>query len=109
MEERINMLIQFVAKHHVFDENKYPELKDATPDEIVRFAIKHSALHFSKAAGKVATVSESVDHGGDIDAEELKKNISKTIVNALRLAEVIGMTGEDIIQRIEKQYSDKLE
>lgn len=109
MEKYFDTLIEFVTKHNIFNEKKYPELAGATQEEIFRFAVKHSALHFSKVAGKVAAVSESVDHGGVTDVEELKKSISKTVVNALRLAEVIGMTGEEIIQRIEKQYSDSID
>ncbi len=43
------------------------------------FAIRHSAIHFAKTAGKIAAVSEDADHGGKIKIDELKENVPKTL------------------------------
>lgn len=96
----LSKLIPFIAEHFQFDERKYPELKGVTKEQRLNFAIRHSALHFAKTAGKIATVSEAVDHGGKLDTEELKKNIPKALINTLRLAELLEMSETDLIKAI---------
>ena len=98
----IERLINFIAEHHKFDAIKYPELNGASPEEILKFAVRHSALHFSKTAGKIAAVSENTDHDGQIDVEEIKINLSKGFINALRLAELVGMSEKELIDSVEK-------
>lgn len=102
--KNIDELIEFISKHFVFDDKTYPELKGKDSVQIKYFAIRHSALHFAKTAGKISSFSEDVDHGGAEDLEELKKNISKSLINTLRLAELVGMSGEDLIKAIEDKY-----
>lgn len=104
MSGQIDQLIKFIAVHLVFDEKHYPSLKDATDEQKIIFALNHSALHFAKTAGKIATVAESVDHGAAIDKEELRANVSKAFINTLRFAELVGMSESDIVQAIEKKY-----
>jgi len=108
MDGNIDKLIKFIAEHFVFDENTYPELKDASEKERLAFAIRHSALHFSKTAGKVAAVSEDTDHSGEIDIASLKENIPKALINTLRLAELVGMSEKDLIKSIEDKFDDRL-
>ena len=61
MQGNIDQLISLIAKHFKFDEKTYPELKGASEEERLAFAVKHSALHFAKTAGKIAAVSEDAD------------------------------------------------
>ena len=100
MNKNLDSLIKYIALHFQFNEKKYPELKGATEEEILRFAIRHSALHFSKTAGKIATSSEGIDHGGRLDAEELKSNTAKSLINTLRLAELLGMSGSELVKLV---------
>lgn len=109
MSGDIDKLIKFITGHFHFDAETYPELEGASDESKLRFAIRHSAIHFAKTAGKVVAVSEKADHGEQIDFDSLKVDIPKSIVNALRLAQLVGMSGEDIIKAIEKQYKDKIE
>src|SRR3989344_5005614 len=101
MNGDIDKLISFITQHFVFDENTYPELMGASPKKRLSFAIQHSALHFAKTAGKIASVSESVDHGKELNIEEIRENIPKALVNTLRLAELVGMREKEIVQAIE--------
>lgn len=108
MNGDIDKLIKFIEKHFVFDEDTYPGLKGKTKDEQLVFMINHLALHFSKTAGKITAVSERVDHGEVLDTEEIKKNVPKAVINALCLANLVGMTEKDIISAIEVKYNDRL-
>ena len=72
-----------------------------------QFAMRHSALHFAKTAGKIAAVSEKADHGEKFDYTELKMNISKSLINVLRLAAFLEMSEDDLIKSIENIYSNK--
>lgn len=100
-------LIKFIAENFRFDEESYPELKGASEGQRLNFAIRHSALHFAKTAGKISAVSEDVDHGGKLDIEELKKTIPKALINTLRLAELVGMSETDLIKAIEEKHRAK--
>ncbi len=104
MNGGIDQLIEFIAQHFSFDVAIYPELKGATEDERLKFAIRHSALHFAKTAGKIAAVSEDADHGEDINIEDLKINISKSLINTLRLAELVQLSEDDLTKRIYQLY-----
>ena len=105
----LDKLIRLTAKHYRFDAKTYPELEGAGYSKMMRFAIRHSGIHFAKTAGKVIAVSEKADHGEPMDFDSLKENIPKSIVNALRLAELVGMNGSDIVKAVEEQYKDKIE
>jgi hypothetical protein len=102
MDENIDSLIQYIAKHFVFNEKEYPELRGASDDEVLRFAIRHSALHFAKTAGKIATASEDIDHGKEIDIKAIKTDITKSLINTLRLAELFKMSGSELTALIKK-------
>jgi hypothetical protein len=104
----IDTLIAFVAAHHQFNGEKYPELLEKDEKQRLIFALRHTALHFSKTAGKIAAVSERVDHGEDIDVDELRINTSKALANTLRLAELIGLSGDDLVHSLEENYKDKV-
>jgi hypothetical protein len=108
MNGDIDTLIKYIGELFVFDEKKYPELVGATDKQKFIFAIRHSALHFSKVAGKISSVAEGIDHGGETDIEEIKKYIPKALANTLKLAEIVGMTEEEIIHAIEEKYKVKV-
>ena len=102
MENNLDSLIQYIAEKHKFNGDKYPEIQDASREEILRFAIKHSALHYAKTAGKIAATSEDTDHGEEADFESLKINVAKSLINTLRLAELLGMDEKELVGKITK-------
>lgn len=108
MSVSINQLIAYIAQHHQFTEAKYPELAGADERKRLAFAVRHVALHYGKTAGKVIAVAESVDHGGDINIDDLKADIRKSLINSLRLAELVGMNEEELLRSIEQQYKDPI-
>jgi hypothetical protein len=67
------------------------------------FAVKHSAFHFAKASGKIAAVREDTDHGSAMHIPDGKAHATKALIDILRLAELLGMTEEDIIKAIEEK------
>ena len=106
MSGEIDRLIRRVTAHLPFTAEKYSLLGTVSDTERLSFAIKHSALHFSKTAGKIASVAEDVDHDGTLDAEEPKKQTPKAMINTLRLAELLGMNEKEIMDAVEKECVD---
>lgn len=108
MKNDLNSLIQRAEEKFDFNAEKYPELAGASDEAILRFAIRHASMHFAKTAGKIITHSEDVDHGGIGNLEELKTNVAKSLLNTLRLAGLLHMTEEDLLERIEKKLGDPI-
>lgn len=104
MVNNLDALIKLIAEHFIFDENKYPELTGASEQEKLVFALRHSALHFSKTAGKIAAVSETTDHGGALDFDNLKVQTIKSLINTLRLADLIEMDAQKLISGVQELY-----
>lgn len=102
MNESIDSLTQYIAKHFQFNEKEYPEIRGASDDEVLHFAIRHSALHFAKTAGKIAAFSEDIDHRNKIDTKAIKTDIAKSLINTLRLAELFKMSGAELVTLIKK-------
>ncbi len=103
MVSELEKLIQLIASRFVFDEKAYPEFQGANDEDRLKFALRHSALHFSKTAGKIAAVIEDVDHGEKMDFEILKIQTVKSLINTLRLAELLNMSGNELIRLIEEK------
>ncbi len=101
----LDELIKLAGANVTFDETNYPALKDASDEQKLVFALHHSALHFSKTAGKLAAAVEDVDHGNDLDMENLKANVWKSFINTAWLAEKIGMPEAEIVAAIREKYS----
>lgn len=108
MNGNLDKLIKFIAEHFKFDAATYPELEGVSEERRLLFAIRHSALHFSKTTGKIAAVSEDTDHGEVLDIESIKENVPKALINTLRLAELVGMTEIEIVTAIEEKYKSKI-
>lgn len=105
MKGEIDQLIERIAKNLPFDGVAYPELRDATDEQRLAFAVRHNALHFAKTAGRIAAVSEDTDHGGVLNVETLRNNVVDSLVSTLRLAEVVGMTEQELVALIREKYA----
>lgn len=108
MKPDLDTLIEFITDNYPFTEETHAELKGLPEDVQLKFAINHLALHFSKTAGKIATVSEEANHSGDINIEALRTDIPKALINTLRLAKLIDMKGEEIVAALEEMYGQKI-
>ncbi len=109
MDKTVDKLIKFVSKNFAFDGTKYPELKDADQQKRFRFGLKHVTLHMAVSLSKVAKSSERFDHGKDFDITEIRADAVNTIINGLKLAELLNISGEEIIKEMETKYHDKIE
>ncbi len=109
MNKTLDKLIKFISKNFAFDETKYPELKDADEQKRFRFGLKHVSLHMAIALSKVAKSSERFDHGKEFDTTEIRADAVNTIINGLKLAELLNISGQEIIQEMESKYHDKIE
>jgi hypothetical protein len=98
----LDALMQYIAAVWVCDVKRYPELQGKNPDERRNFLVKHSLMHVAKTSGKLASVCEDFDHNGayEPDSEEMLKGYAvKLFVNALKLAEEVGLSADDLLQR----------
>ncbi len=108
MEPTLDQLITFIGKHFHFTEEKYPALKGAGDKDRQLFALQHMSLHFSKSGGKIASVLESEEHGGELDFDELRVNTGKMLISVLKLAQLIDMSGADLVKAMEEKYKAKI-
>lgn len=109
MDKTLDKLIRFISKNFAFDEGKYPELKEADQQKRFRFGLKHVTLHMAKSLSKVASASERFDHGKEFDTTEIRADAVNTIINGLKLAELLNISGAEIVQEMEAKYHDKIE
>ncbi len=106
MNGSLDALIAFIKSHYPFVPEKYPKLEGLSDAERQVFAIRHLSQHFSKTSGKIAAAIEPADHGKEVNIEEIKTNLPKSLVNTLRLAELVGMDEKELIAGVERMYGD---
>src|SRR4051812_38441753 len=95
---RISGLMAEIAQKYPFSSEKYKRLKpDARPDEILEFGVRHSLLHMTKSLGVIATVLEKTDHSGVLRDSPLREVTVKSVINALNLANVLGISAEELV------------
>ena len=102
-KDRLGELIELISRHYVFTTDHYPQLPlDETRK--LQFALRHCAFHFAKTAGQLATVCEAMDHGEDADEEALRALTPKSLINTLKLAELIGLSEVDLLEAACRRY-----
>ncbi|MEJ0053386.1 MAG: hypothetical protein WDN10_01485 [bacterium] len=95
-------LMERIATVWECDPSRYPELAGMDTTERKNFLIKHSVLHITKTAGKLAALCEDYDHTKQTspEAEEKLKAASvKMFINALKLAEEAGLSADELLER----------
>jgi hypothetical protein len=82
-----------IAECWRFTQQNYPRLSG------LQIAyIRHIVLHQTKDVGRMATAVEPIDHGGEIDATLLRRSTRNSLVNALRLCELVGWDPLDLLR-----------
>ena len=118
--EKLKEIMQLIDEHYQFSGEKYENLanvqglwetKKHFENYQFVFGIEHSLMHMMKTEGKLATLVESF-HYTSFDIEiisqtEIQELVVKQVVNALKLASHVGMSAEDIVLGIQKQYEIK--
>ena len=102
--ETLDSLIDLIADLLPVDEKTYPELANRDQAESITFCLRHSALHFSKTAGRLAAFVEDADHGRYDRIQTLQTIVAASLVNSLKLADEIGLSGPEIIQVIQSKF-----
>lgn len=96
----LNEALTFITEKYKNTGSNYPELSVLSDTEKVKFDVRHCALHSAKLAGKLADVSEDADHGGNLDTEKVKSLAVKELINALVLADRVGLSADDLLKRV---------
>lgn len=101
-----------IAAGDKFDGKNYPELQGKHPgnQDVTYFAIRHSLHHMQKGIGRIAEYVEKVEHGGPMepgDNQFLDEIVKKEFVNVLRLAEVLGITADDLMFYAAEKYMNR--
>lgn len=91
---------RIAAVRYPFDRANYPALPE-NKDRARDFARKHVFLHLTKNVGAVARSIESCDHGGKVESISVE-TIRKLLVNAIQMADVSGISMEDVHASIQK-------
>ncbi|HEX2792735.1 MAG TPA: hypothetical protein VHO23_03415 [Candidatus Paceibacterota bacterium] len=95
----LSSLMAFIGERYTFTQEHYPDLDISSRAKQI-FAVRHSALHMMKSTGKIAAEAESADHGGEMSAENLKTATTKMLVNVLKLAEELGISGDELAANV---------
>jgi hypothetical protein len=103
--DTLSELIDLVSDLLPVTEAQYPDLRSQPGSETVEFCLRHSALHFSKTAGRLAAWVEDADHGKYARIDALESIVAAGLINSLKLADEIGVSGTEILSRIKERYS----
>lgn len=102
--ETLDTLIDLIAELLPVDEHTYPEIAHCDHAEAISFCLRHSALHFSKTAGRLAAFVEDADHGKYSQIQALQAIVAASLVNSLKLADEIGISGLEIVDQIKGKF-----
>ncbi len=103
--ETLDALMELVSELLPVNRSAYPELPVANLSDTVTFCLRHSALHFTKTAGHLAAFVEDADHGRYAKFQTLEGIVAASLVNSLKLADEIGLTGSDIIEAVKLKFA----
>ena len=100
----VDALMRLVLRSLPVNPVSYPSTAPMDTLQIQQFCVRHSALHFSKTAGQLAAIAEAADHGAELKTDSLKKIAVNSVVNALKLADEIGLSAQEIADHIKSKY-----
>ena len=84
---------------------QYPDLPQQLSGDVMQFCLRHSALHFSKTAGRLAAFVEDADHGSFQEIEKLEGIVAASLINSFKLADEIGLSGSRLVESIRLRFS----
>lgn len=102
----LDLLIDYVANLLPVTAEQYPSIASLDEGAKLEFCLRHSALHFSKTAGRLAAFVEDADHGKFAEIDALQAIVAASLVNSLKLADEIGLTGPDILEQIREKFPE---
>ncbi len=92
-----------------FEADEYPELKGATREKKFAFGLNHVLKHMMKSVGAIAAQLEDVDHlrVSEVNVGAVRVLARKMIVNAIRLAELVGYEPDAIVRDMQDWVAAK--
>ena len=99
-----DQLIDAVSDLLPVDRTHYPDLPEPMSGHAVQFCLRHSALHFSKTAGRLAAFVEDADHGSYQEIEKLEGIVAASLINSFKLADEIGLSGTRLVESIRLRF-----
>lgn len=100
----LRVLMEEIGKVYAFTPQKYPVLSNVGSNfEETMFAVNHSLKHMTKSSGSIAAQCEAQDHGGRVDLGAIATAAIKQVINSLNLANVLGITPEQLVRTIHKE------
>ncbi|MHB8651858.1 MAG: hypothetical protein ACYC8S_01850 [Minisyncoccota bacterium] len=100
-------LMSYIGARYTFTPEHYPPLEGVTRDQKKAFAVSHSVYHICKSVGKLAAECERHDHGGAINDAPLKEGTVKMFINAVKLAEELGISAQELADSIPEYMTSK--
>lgn len=82
---------EYVNSRYIFNGANYPGFEHKTPDDQLNFAINHNIYHFLKS---LSNLTRRENSQWDLRDSLYKNNAIKTLINIIKLAEVLGATQE---------------
>ena len=104
--DTLDSLIEYVSALLPVTNHQYPDIESRSRGEALGFCLRHSALHFSKTAGRLAAFVEGVDHGKFEEIQKLQAIVAASLINSLKLADEIGISGPQIINQIRDKFAE---
>lgn len=102
----VKKLIELVAEGWEFTQYRYPELANASHIDKRAKSIKHVLEHIGIENGDLFRSVERHFHNGHISDGELRIATLKIIKDVLRLADLVGVTADEIIKHCEPKAND---
>jgi hypothetical protein len=94
-------VLEGVANNWHFTPEKYPDLKDAAPEAVAKFAKHHVKDHLMELVGILAGQSERLAHG--MTPPELLsplRIVFDLLLNTAKLAELLGVTPDQLTEAL---------
>ena len=108
---RFEDLYETVTLGWDFGRKNYPLGPAPEEDQKLRaFTLQHVTSHLAKTTGKLAAMSEPLDHGGEEpNTHEVARQVAYAIINAMRFASLCGVTPGQILYHIQdwRKENDK--
>lgn len=100
---KLDDLLQHIGDAYPTDAEHYPRTAGMSRDQNLAFAVNHSVLHMSKSLGRIAAEVERFDHSGRLDTVSVGENVTKMLINVIKLADELGMRADEIAHNIEDE------
>ena len=101
----LSALMDAVDKRYPTTTTEYPSLGKLSADERLSFVANHSLLHMCKVVGSISSECEAYGHGENLNTRVLQRAAAKMLINSLKLASDLDMTGEQLAEELSELMS----